>query len=431
LSCSKILDVSPTDSVPAETAIENAVGAERALIGCYNSLQSTSLYGRNLIITGDLAADNLIWTGTTLEFGQIHNKPIPAENAIVDGFWSASYDGINRVNSLVDRLAVLTDLSTDSYNHLMGEALFLRGLFYLNLVTYFGDVPLRIKPVTDLSSFDIKRSPREDVYNQIISDLTQAVSMLDINKITGFADKNAATALLARTYLQKYHLTGNADMAVAAAQSASLVIESGKYSIDTSFANLFVPSKISSESIFEVKFDVQNYTRLAQYFYTRDSSGRYEIAPTPDIINLYDSSDLRAKSQIRLDKNQKPYVVKYNDIDGGTDHVYVLRLAEMYLIRAEALAFTNSNITQINADLNRVRKRAGIDAVNSTSFNELIDLIALENRREFAFEGHRWSDLVRTGKAEQVLGINTNYTLFPIPLSEIQTNKLVDQNPGY
>ena len=111
--------------------------------------------------------------------------------------------------------------------------------------------------------------------------------------------------------------------------------------------------------------------------------------------------------------------------------MYVLRLAEMYLIRAEALAYTGGNVDDIRANLNVVRTRAGLDPVTAITHDELKLAIEWERRHEFAFESQRWADLVRTKRATLVLGIDENHTLFPIPLSELQTNKLMTQNPGY
>jgi hypothetical protein len=126
-----------------------------------------------------------------------------------------------------------------------------------------------------------------------------------------------------------------------------------------------------------------------------------------------------------------PYGIKYTDVSEGSDRVIVIRLAEMYLIRAEALAYSNGSIDAIKADIDVVRTRAGLQGTTATDYPSLKLAIEYERRHEFAFEGHRWFDLVRTHRATAVLGIDEKYTLFPIPLSEMQTNKLMTQNPGY
>jgi hypothetical protein len=145
----------------------------------------------------------------------------------------------------------------------------------------------------------------------------------------------------------------------------------------------------------------------------------------------YESADNRLAASVAYDAKPQPYGYKYKDVSGGTDHVYVFRLAEMYLIRAEALAYSNGEITSIQADINTIRNRAGLINTTAATIPDLKLAVENECRHEFAFEGHRWPDLVRTHRAVTLLGIDEKYTLFPIPLSEKQTNNLMVQNPGY
>jgi starch-binding outer membrane protein, SusD/RagB family len=431
IACNKILDVSPVDSVPSDEAIQDKVGVERALIGSYNALQAVGLYNRNMIIVGDLAADNLIWTGTTLEYGQIQNKPIPAENSIVEGMWAAAYDGINRVNNILVQLPGIPGLTETEYDGYEGEALFIRALLHYNLGIYFGGVPIKTQPTLDLSNIDVARNTLEQVYEQVISDLTTAKAKLSVTKVNGRANSFTASALLAKTYLWKFQLSGDQASAGQAISEASRVINEGGYTLDTDYGSLFDPLVSSSESIFEVLYDLQNYNRLAQYFFTRELSGRYEVAPVSELVQSYEVNDNRLIPSISYDSKNQPYCIKYNDVSGGTDHVYVFRLAEMYLIRAEALAYSNGDIASIQSDINVIRNRAGLANTLASTIADLQLAVESECRHEFAFEGHRWPDLVRTNRATTVLGIDEKYTLFPIPLSEVQTNKLMEQNPGY
>lgn len=432
MSCNKILDVKPTDSVAAEDAITNKAGVEHALLGSYNALQATGLYYLNAMIVGDLAADNLTHTGTMMEYSQIEKKPIPAENSIVEGMWSGAYNGINCVNNILVKLPGVSGLTTDEADNYEGEALFIRALLHYYLATYFGGVPIQTQPTLDLSHIDIARNTLAEVYEQVITDLTTAKAKLSTTKVKGRANSYAASALLAKVYLSKFQMLGDQPSADLAISEASRVITGG-YSLASDYASLFNPKNNTSESIFEVVFDAQNYTRLAQYFFSRNLSGRYEIAPTTGLIQSYENADtLRLAASVTYDTiNNQPYGFKYIDVAGGTDHVYVFRLAEMYLIRAEAMAYSNGDITSIQNDINAIRHRAGIDSTTVATIPELKLVIENECRHEFAFEGHRWSDLVRTHRATAVLGIDEKYTLFPIPLSEKQTNNLMVQNPGY
>jgi hypothetical protein len=429
-SCSDLLDVEPTDAISADQAINDKVGVDRAITGSYNALQSVGSYGRNHILVSDLPADNLRWSGTTQEYSQIDLNEIAADNGTVEGIWSANYDGINRVNNVLLRIPDITDLSDDERNMYQGEALFLRALFHFNLVGFFGGVPIKTEPTLDLNHIDQARNSAEEVYQQIIADLIQAEELLPLTMPVGHASAFSATALLARVYLSQFQLTGNSSYADLAVESASKVINEGGFSLMESYADLFIPDP-NSESIFEVVYDAQNSNRLAQYFFPRSLTGRYEVAPTEEFIQSYEEGDVRLNASIAIDVENNPYGIKYTDITAGTDRVYVLRLAEMYLVRAEARAYSNGDIGLIKSDLDVIRSRAGLPAVTAGDYPSLKLAIENERRHEFAFEGQRWEDLVRTGRAATVMGINEEYTLFPIPLSEMQTNNLITQNPGY
>ena len=429
-SCSKVFDVNPTASISSDIAISDKSGVEHALTGTYNALQAVGLYGRNFLIIGDLAADNLTWTGTSQDYGQIEHKPIPADNSIVDGFWSAAYDGINRANNILYKLPSISGLTQQEYNQFEGEALFLRALLYYDLVSYFGGVPLKLEPTLNLNNINSSRSSAQDVYNQIITDLSTAKTKLSPTRIAGRANSYSASALLAKAYMGKFFLSNDPSIAQLALAEANHVIADGGYALTPNFADLFTAG-ISTESVFEVVYDLQNYNRLAQYYYPRSLIGRYEVAPTAGFIQSFEAGDTRLAATVSYDDKNLPYGRKYNDVSGGTDRVYVLRLADIYLLRAEALAYTNGDTEAIQADINMVRNRAGLANTTATSIDDLRLAVENERRHEFAFEGHRWIDLVRTGRAASLLGIDTKYTLFPIPLIEIQTNKNMTQNPGY
>jgi hypothetical protein len=429
-SCNKALDVEPTASISPDVAITNKAGVEKALAGCYNSLQAVGLYGRNLVITGDLAADNLDWTGTTYDYQQILQHNIPANNGIVESIWAAAYDGINRVNNVLMRLQNITDMNETEKAYATGELFFLRSLLYFNLLNHFGGVPIKREPTLDLSNIDQERNNVAEVYEQIFFDLQQAETILPPTSTLGRASKFSAKALLAKVYLSHYHFSQDAGSAAKAIEKASDVIASGNYSMASSYADLFNGSN-SSESVFEVVYDAQNFNRLAQYFYPRSLTGRYEIAPSASLINDYEVDDSRFSTSIDYDQENKVYATKYNEVASGADRVYVFRLAEMYLIRAEAMAYTGGSVSGIQQDINIIRQRAGLPPTEVTTYEQLKTVIAHENRIEFAFEGHRWSDIVRTKTASALLGIDPKYYLFPIPLSEMQTNKLMQQNDGY
>jgi hypothetical protein len=432
-ACSKMLDISPTDAISSNEAIKDKSGVEKAITGSYDAFQLAGLYGRNRVILGDLAADNLVWSGTNYDYAQIDNNSVSIENGIIDGMWSGAYDGINRVNNILSALPGIGDLSEAERSQYEGEALFMRALFHFNLLTYFGGVPVMTEPTLDLSSLDRPRNSVSEVYDQIISDLNAAESKLPLPSAMpeGRANSFRATALLARVYLTRFHAENNDEYALLAANKADQVIEQGGFSLVSSFAALYEGAD-NSEQIFQIAFSAQDKNRLAEYFYPTSLAGRYEVAPSEVLYLGFEPADsIRLAVSIAKDKDNLLYCIKYSELIEGSDPVMVIRLAEMYLIIAEAHAYTNGDITTIRENIDIIRARAGLAPTAAETYDELKLAIENERRFEFAFEGHRWFDLVRTKRATAVLNIDEDYTLFPIPLSEMSTNKLMTQNHGY
>jgi hypothetical protein len=429
-SCSKVLDVEPSQSISADEAIKDKTGLERAITGSYNALQLVGSYGRYQVIVSDLAADNLDWVATSVDYSEIAANDINAANTIVDGIWGANYDGLNRINNVLVKIPVIAGLTDDEKNTFEGEALFLRALFHFNLAGFFGGVPIKTSPTLDLTNVDQAPNTRDEVYIQVIEDLLAAENRLPKKAVAGHPSAYSATALLARVYLTRFHFSNLPEMATKAIEKADSVILNGGYNLAANYADLFDGNE--TEPIFEVVFDAQNYNRLAQNFFPISLSGLYIIAPNAGFMSGFDSIDsIRRDNSFLIDSLNKPYCNKYRDIVTGTDRVLVLRLAEMYLIKAEALAYTNGNIDEIKTNINIIRTRAGLAGTEAEDIESLKMVIENERRHEFAYEGQRWQDLVRTKRATTVLGIDENATLFPIPLSEMQTNKLMKQNPGY
>jgi hypothetical protein len=422
-SC-EVLDVEPSQSISADEAIKTKTDLDRALTGCYDALQQTSLTRTQLII-GGLAADNLVWTGTTQDYGQIENNNITADNAVCEGVWVSIYDGLNRINNVLYAMPNVPDLSQGEIDNYNGQLKFLRALLHFYGVRLYGEIPIKTEPSLDTEGLNVSRNTIDQVYEAIMNDLNEAESLLEVGGSSGYASRGAASALLARIYLYRE----NYEMAKT---KATEVINSYGYSIDPSYANLF-SGQDSDEIIFHVEFDAQDRNRIAEYFFSRTvNGGRKEISPDTLFIETYDDGDLRLAASI-ADADDGPYVIKYSDISGGTDNVIVIRLAEMYLIRAEANAMLEAPVSEIRDDLKVIRERAGLGNVSAYSLGDLILAIEAERRTEFAFEGHRWFDLVRTGRAVELIPTVTsvNQTLFPIPQSEILANPNMTQNPGY
>lgn len=426
-SCN-VLDVEPQSSIPANEAFKNKSGIARGINGAYSALQSLSYYGRSYGIFADLAADNLVHppNATSVSYAEIDNNTILPENESVDGIWTAIYDGINVANNVIVQVPNMTDMTAAEKNAALGELYFLRALNHFNLLNYFGAIPVKITPTVGVSGINVPRNEVDAVYAQIIQDLTFAAENLPSGSSKIKASANAAKALLARVYLYKKDYSN-------AARYANEVINSGKYELLADYAAVFA-SEETAESIFEVDFTPLDKNRIAEYNFPLTLNGRREVAPSEDLIASYGAGDTRLAASIATAGGLQ-YAIKYNDLSTGSDNVIVLRLSDMYLIRAEANAQLAGDIDAIKSDLNAVRSRAGLAATTAITHAELLTAIEAERRVEFAFEGQRWFDLVRTGRAIDVLPTVTsiNQTLFPIPLSEMLTNTSTGmyQNPGY
>jgi starch-binding outer membrane protein, SusD/RagB family len=426
----EVLDVKSEDSIPASEAFRNKEGIEKGILGSYSSLQSLSYYGRAYLTISDLAADNLEHPAdaTNSDYAEIDNNAMLAENSAVSGMWAAMYDGINVANNVIVKVPGMQDMTDGEKKSALGELYFLRALNHFNLVNYFGPVPIKIEPTVGVTNLNAGRDPVDQVYTQIIDDLRHASGYLTASaSLKVRASKYAAIALLARVYLYK------GDYALAK-EKADSVIKFGGYGPLGNFGDIFAADN-SAESIFEVDFTEVDRNRIAEYNFPKTLNGRREVEPDPSLISAFEAGDLRKSVSIAYD-GIYAYANKYNDLSKGADNIIVLRLAEMYLIRAEAEARSAGGSTSaVQNDLNAVRIRAGLIPTSAATISDLLLAIERERRVEFAFEGQRWFDLVRTGRAMSVLPkvTNINKTLFPIPSDEILSNKSPDmyQNTGY
>ena len=417
--CEEWLEVYPTRSLPTEIAIQDEKGLMNGINGCYDALQFSSIYGRSLVNISALASDNAYNGGTIKEYGQFNNNTILADNSTIEGTWSGLYTAINRANSILEAIDGLDDMEETTRDSYRAELRFLRALHYFNLVRCFGEVPLREEATTDLSSLDVPVSPYSDLYQFILDDLEFADGKINGSSPVR-ATNWAAKALMAKVYLHMEDY-GNA------ASIAGEIIDNGPFTLEPRYADLF-EMEGSAESIFEVDFNENDKNRMAEYFFPNQLTGRYEVAPEEGFIESYEPEDTARFNATVKYTGSTPYVAKYENISLGSDNVYVFRLAEIHLIRAEALANDNGDLDVIKGDINAVRNRAKLGNTTAGTYEELKMAIEKERRYELAFEGHRWFDLVRTGRAVDVLENVTseNQYLFPIPLAETSSNESID-----
>lgn len=430
------LDVKPYHSIDQEDAITNAKQVESAIMGCYDAIQSDGYYGLNFVIFGDLSSDNMNHVGITVTWAEFDNNNILASNGIVESTWATIYSVLNRVNNVIEKIPGISNdkMSEEAKNKALAELRFLRALAHYDLMRLFGPVPIREATVgSSEESLNPARNSIAEVLLSVNSDLTFAIDHLPSAIVRGRASRPAAQALKARVALHQYYITNTTSYLDEAIAYATDVINLPTLDIEPSYATLFA-RVANKESIFEIAYNEQDRNLTARYFAHTSIPGRYEFKPSDAYLNSFDAGDARKNISVAY-AGSAPYIIKSSDVSSGTDPVYVFRLAEMYLIRAEAATLLQNETTGILADINKIRQRAGLTPANITSYTGLLIEIENQRKKEFAFEGHRWFDLVRTNRAIEVLEkvTNVNQTLFPIPQAEIlsNTNPGMKQNLGY
>jgi len=433
--CDKKLEIEPQNNVIADKALLTSSDVEAALVGCYTGIQNAQVYGGYIQLMSDLLADNgeITFVGTFIPPNQINRKAIQKDNGFVSTIWVNAYNAINRANNV---LANLDKLDTPIKKaRVEGEARFIRAAMYFELVRLYakdwGDgsptanpgVPLVLTPtlsLDNLPALQVKRNTVAEVYTQVLTDLTAAETKMTANSTAGnfFANTYAAAGFLSRVYLQQ----GRFADAAAAANRAIVP----KYVLNSSYVDEFysgadlLPN--SSEDIFAIQFTAQSGTNDLNTFYSADQRGDINIEDAH--FDLYDPADKR------LDLFSGSSSNKY---DSQYGNIKLLRLAEMYLTRAEGnfRAGTNVGATPL-ADINRVRARVGLAPRTAVTKDDIL----LERKLELAFEGFRLGDLKRNKESVTdpngvVLPFSSPRLVFPIPLREINVNPNLTQNPGY
>jgi starch-binding outer membrane protein, SusD/RagB family len=448
--CDKQLEEpKPQASVDNAVAITNAANTEVALVGAYDILNSANYLGNQVTYFGDLPADATFQSGTFPSLFEMDNNALLTNNANTTNAWTTIYNGINRANNIIDRVPTMVDPALEATvnnvkvrDRILGEALFLRAFHYFTLVRFWGGVPLVLKGTTGIDpSAQVARNTEAECYTRILADLTQAETLLPVTypaaaDARGRATRGAVQALLSRVYLTQRSWQNAADKAGA------VLANTTQYRLATPFSSIFT-TKNSTESIFEVQFNPTDQNGIT-FHYLQAPQGRRENAPSTTVINAFTASagDTRFAASIgRTGAATAPLtqgnavVLKYNRPATQDDPIYVFRLAEMHLNRAEALAELAYPSTEALSLLNAVRVRAGVAPLTQTQVATVADFrLAIERERllEFCFEGHRWHDLKRTGRAQAVLGISdATKLLFPIPQRDRDANPNLAQNPGY
>ncbi|TGE21326.1 RagB/SusD family nutrient uptake outer membrane protein [Hymenobacter aquaticus] len=467
----KFLDVSPNSSVTDENFYQTETDAIQATNAAYAELSRGGQYNYALWGIGDIMSDNSTTGGggggDGLEEQQLDNFNIPASNPMTTRLWNGSYVGIGRANLVLEKVPGITSMSDKIRRRCLGEAHFLRAKYYFDLVRAFGDVPLITTPAKSPEDARLPRTPADQVYGVIISDLTSAIGELD-ESYSG-ADLGRATKWAAAGLLAKVQLTrGNMG---EAARLARDVIGSGKYSLWTNYGDNFrVENENGRESLFEVQYingkNEYTFDGLGfvgnEFFAPRGQNlvpqnGYGFNVPEPEFVQGYEEGDKRRDVTIWKPGDKYPdgrvqpaslqgspngynvkkwFVGKTNTLVWDSPlNIPVLRLAEIYLIHAEA-----AGPVEGRESINLVRRRAFGDANHDLPAGMAPEAfkaaVVKERRYELAFECDRWFDLKRTGDllrspALQAKGVKPFNVLLPIPQSERDANPNLSQNPGY
>ncbi|UOQ78136.1 RagB/SusD family nutrient uptake outer membrane protein [Hymenobacter sp. 5516J-16] len=468
-ACDKQLDIDPYQSVDAATALDSEDKVGSAVVGIYARLDDPNLYGTNLILVPEiLAPDSYIrFQGTFSNFRDIANRNTNSQNTTAEGIWRTAYQAINQANLVIDALPVVTTANLKTQYE--GEARFVRADMYFELVRLYArqyepggantqpGVPINLVPVKNLeeAALQLPRATVAAVYQQVIDDLTKAITLLPADNGTR-ASSFTAKALLARVYLQQSNFAQAQILANDVIQNSGKLLSSTVQSV---FRN-----RNSAETLLEIQQNDQNNagtsnSGLATHFASIGQLGRGDVQVLGSFAAQYGRTDARGTDSLTFDRTRKliyigdgarPGVLRSGKFSSYGQNIPVIRLAEMYLIRAEASQQLGTNIGGVTPweDVNRIRLRSQADTLNPKKLrdsngnitkvdNPLFGTITLadilqERRLELAFEGFRIYDLKRTGGtlAAGVPSTAPKLTL-PIPQREININPSLVQNEGY
>lgn len=441
-ACDSFVAVDLPESQLTNVAVfEDNATANAALTNIYSKIRDNGiLTGTNSGISNQLAnyTDDMVAYGnpTNPSFPFYNDNVLPSNTSIPD-YWNASYNQIYSANAILEGVDLSTELSEENKKLLQGEAFFIRALVHFYLVNLFGDVPY-IKETDYRKNATANRMPTQQVYENIILDLEKAITLLPENYSSTSRvrpTKYVAKALLSRTYLYTKAYTQ------AANEATTVLNQTAIYSLEENLKDVFLLS--SKETIWQLQAGIsgQNTQEAAVFVFL--SGPPSLVALSDNLVASFAPADMRKTNWTKAITDGTTtwyHANKYKERDfTGVSKEYsiVFRLAELYLIRAEARAH-QGDLIGAKEDLNIIRQRAGLAPAMAISQAEIITAIVQERRWEFFTEhGHRFFDLKRLNLLDNTLsavkpGWNTTDQLFPIPQSELSTNpNLRPQNPGY
>jgi hypothetical protein len=441
VSCNSELDIKPQASLDESLVLTTDQNVRGALLGAYDGLSGYNatvpgsvgdLWGGGLFLYSELLGINgeISWVGTFNEGREIAGKNILVNNGFVENEWTGGYYTINICNNILSALDVV---DAADRSQIEGEALFIRGSVFFELVRHFAlpysagstntnlGVPIVTKPTRGISEEDkVSRNTIEQVYQQVVNDLTKAESQLPETN-GNYATNTAAAAILSRVYLAM------GDYAKAR-DAANRVIESELYSLTATYEEAFNNASNSTEDIFAMQVNAQDGdNNMITYWSIPEFGGRDgDVQIEQKHLDLYEAND---------DRLNLFYEGAGATRSGKWKHqftnVFVVRLAEMYLTRAEANFRLGTAVGDSPLDdVNLIRERVNLDPLDPGDLT--LDAILLERKLELAFEGSAIHDIKRLkGTTADGFSFDADELVFPIPFREIAVNKNLKQNNGY
>lgn len=447
-ACEKnFLDKQPITQVTPDVAFSDAEAAEKLIQGVYDGMYS-DYFIWDFITNGDVASDNAYAGGDNQANISIDEFRVNSTNANADRDWANLYTNIKNANLVLDNVPNIDDPVLDEgnrRNQILAEARAIRAYNYFHLVRLWGEVPLVLRVPANIQEMQSPRSSVEAIYQQMIEDLEFAAANARTSAPNkGIITQGAAHAILAQVYAAK----PNPEWAKVV-EHADATLAAG-YSLFPDYNGLFErANENNSEAIWEMQFDGWGgaHGNWMPSLLVGDGWKRFNT-PSNDLVDAYDAAgdEVRKNAAITFrnvstaewaddfwPKSNFPYVNKYRSDD--QTNAYLIRLAEIILLKAEALnELSAGGWAQAKPLVDQIRERVDLPATTATNQQSMRDAIALERRLELAFEGYRWFDLLRTGKAVEVMNavtdgngeklynISSNQLLWPLPQKEIDRN---------
>jgi len=439
-SCKKSTEVPPPRALVTEQQVfSNLRDATRAMLGVYISTMDNkwSMINGGLSIFCSMSADDLYRTQRLEPEDEFLTNSLTSQNYICASFYNVTYDLIYQSNTIIRNMQSNQHIDSASRRQLMGEACFFRALCYYYLVNLYGDIPLVTSSDFHVTT-TLPRAPVDSVYSQVIADLEQACAFLPDNYPGDSAyaiyrtrpNRASSMALLATVYCTK------ADWSRAEVCATALIADPA-YRLETNLDDVL--RKESTEVIWQLQ-PVRDKTNTAEGSFFIPRQGAAPVyTMTEGLFKSFESNDQRLVHWTNHTPDQLYYPYKYRQAankPAGVEYNVILRLAEQYLIRAEARAMQNDVAGAID-DLLVVRQRAGLTSIAPNEHMDILHTIWHERQVElFAECGHRWIDLRRTGRIDTVLrsektGWQPSKAWYPIPASQLQNNPNLIQTKGY